>query len=200
MRAQTLSLGDKTEAPKAPTLNHVKLGASFSGSGEPHVNLVPEVLRKIDVLNGEDRAQGLGRRRIAQEHGEGCSLGAVINPRGDGVAALEVNAVRYRVHGGDGAQGVDVEANMVLVRVVERGVLARVELHGDEARGVGEAEAAIAGGGDGGREGGVCWRKEKGYAVPERGRVEVGDGEGEGGGEGGGCVGVWVEEGDRVVV
>ena len=62
--------GTKTKASKAPTPNQVHLETHFSGRREPHINLVLEVLRKIDVANSEDRLKRFGRRGIAQEHSE----------------------------------------------------------------------------------------------------------------------------------
>jgi len=186
VRVQLRSCGSKSTA-KGPALDLVNLGDSLSGSGESNVDGVSQVMRKIE-LDGEDGVDGF-RKRIAQENGDQSLVGVVIDPCDDGVAALEVDAVQDGVTGFEGLHGVDVEADVVLVGVVEAGVEARVELDGDEG-GRGEAER----GGEGEVGGGGVGGEEEGEAVAGGGGVEVVDGEGEGGGEGGEGGGWRVEE------
>ena len=184
--AELCLLGTKAKASKAPTIDHVDLETYFSGRREPHINLVLEVLRKIDVANSEDRLKRFGRRGIAQEHSEEWSLGVVVYPRGEGSAAPEFDAIYDRVNGGDGVQGVDVETNGGDL------ILAYVEYNCGEGGGGREAEEAAGGGG---REGEGCWGEEESNTVAEDKRVVVDNLEG----EGGGGVRVLVEEGNGVV-
>ncbi|GER38058.1 E3 ubiquitin-protein ligase HECW2 [Striga asiatica] len=170
--------------------------------------LVPGIEGRECKSNGGASPMGFYRRRRDGDVDE-IRTGIVVDPGDDRLAGLEIEVdlrtpgeVRRR-GGGVGAEGVRIDADVVVVDVVELEVLDGVELDGEQvvggvADGGGVEEAEVLAGLGGGE---VARRGDReGQAVAAEAGVLRVDGDGEAGREGEDGAGGGVFEPDRGVV
>lgn len=198
-------VGAGGEGAERPSVDEVEGGASSVGGGEADVHELGEVAREIK-MGGEEGVGGLGAG-VARPDLERLVVVLVLHPGGDGPPCPEVDPGGGGVLGDEGEDGVDVDADVVVVDVAQVEVESGVELYGDDgvlARGGGGDGGGRGGGaddgevaGEAGGEGGAVGGDEEGEAVAEGGRGGGEDGEGEAGGEGRRRVGDRVEEAER---
>lgn len=122
----------------------MKRRAFTVGRREASVHKRAEEAGEVDV-DGECGLLGPTGRRVREPNAEAAARRAVLDPRGDGDACLEVDA---RARGRDGEDGARVKRDVVAIRVAQGRVAVRVDLDGDGGY---VGEVAVVGGG-GGRE------------------------------------------------
>ncbi|KAL0550192.1 hypothetical protein IC582_014696 [Cucumis melo] len=175
MRVKSRPSRNKPRSIKTPILNQMKLSTPFGRPRKPNKHSLLKIARKIDT-DVKKRLRRF-RTRITQENPQPTFLILVLNPSRNRLPTLEINTFTSRISSLDRNQALNVEANMMGIRILEDRIKPCIKFNREKLV-LGQlgridetqipawtAESLIIGG------------EEKGKTVAGGSGVDVGDGE-----------------------